>query len=146
MMKRKIAALGGGHSDVEGDDVYTGGEDDWCVEVDCLSSAWKRPARSVKEEQRSVAKAEVVLLRAQARAAAVMAAAKMREALAMEDQAALSLFRLSVLELEAMTPQGREYVELRQADELLKLRRRLANERALEAREDERRSLEGLLH
>jgi hypothetical protein len=129
-MKRK--------SDVHVTAVEDGGsEDEDLFEIEALSSTSKWPIRPIgikmaKEHQR-LRKATEDLVRAQAKATAAMAAANLRKAQALSDQAALSLFTMPAnLNL---SEQAREYLELRREEEMRKLRRRIAAEKEQEARE-----------
>ena len=68
----------------------------------------------------------------QARATVDLAAANMRKAQVLQDQAALSLFTMPME--QGLSEQAREYLSLRREEEMTKLRRRLAEEKRNEAR------------
>ena len=70
-------------------------------------------------------------MRAQARATAELAAANLRKAEVLSDQAALSLFTMP--NEERLFDEAREYLSLRRQEEMAKLRKRLVHERHEEA-------------
>jgi hypothetical protein len=73
-----------------------------------------------------------VAVRAQAHATAVMAAANMRKAHILHDQATLSLFTMP--NEESWSDLAREYVNLRREEEMEKLRCHIAEEKVAKAR------------
>ena len=115
-----------GHSAVEAD----GDGDDVEVvpESAFLSKRLRRPQgqKSAKAMDSTLKQKEIVV-RAQARATAELAAANLRKAEVLSDQAALSLFTMS--NEERLSDEAREYVSLRRQEEMAKLRKRVAQER-----------------
>jgi hypothetical protein len=96
----------------------------------------KRPTRPVgnkhaKEDHRQMKQRDVAM-KAQARATADMAAANMRKAQILHDQATLSFFTMP--NEESLSDLAREYVNLRREEEMEKLRCRIAEEKAAKAR------------
>ena len=96
----------------------------------------KRPKRSqglksAKDELR-LRHVKEVAIHAQGRATADLAAANMRKAQVLQDQAALSLFTM-LLE-QGLSDEAREYLSLRRQEEMSKLRQCLAEEKRDEAR------------
>ena len=70
-------------------------------------------------------------MQAQARATADLAVANMRKAKVLEDQTALSLFTMPTD--QGLSDESREYLMLRREEEMVKLRRRVIEEKCREA-------------
>jgi hypothetical protein len=100
------------------------------------AAAWGKRGRPcgskmAKEEQKGEKQREHAM-RAQARATADIAAANFKKAQILEDQAAVSLFTMP--DDSNLSAQAREYLELRREEELEKLRTRIAEKKAEQAR------------
>jgi hypothetical protein len=112
------------------------GTDEDDVEIIPDAAFAKRPSRPVgnkhaKEENR-LAKQREGAVRAQAKATAEIAAANMRKAQVLHDQATLSLFTMP--NEESLSELAREYVNLRREEEMEKLKLRIAERKAAVAK------------
>ena len=130
MPKRRTAAPPPAEVEAEAE---TGAPDVDKVGEEALPKRPRRPqgSKSAKEELR-LRQVKEVAIHAQARATADLAAANMRKAQVLQDQAALLLFTMPME--QGLSEEAREYLSLRREEEMTKLRRRVAEEKRDEAR------------
>lgn len=103
------------------------------VDEQCFSKRPGRPQGSKAAKQDLLLReVKEVVIRAQAKATANLAAANMAKVQVLQDQAALSLFTMP--HEDRLTEQAQEYITLRREEEMAKLRWRVAEEKCDEAR------------
>ena len=130
MLKRRTATQPPGELEAEAE---TGAPDVDEVGEEALPKRPKRPqgSKSAKDNLR-LRQVKEVAIHAQARATADLAAANMRKAQVLQDQAAMSLFTMPME--QGLSEEVQEYLSLRREEEMTELRQRLAEEKRDEAR------------